>query len=368
MNRYHISTDTGFLVFLFIYHVSFSFLFTWYLGQYGGDAISYWALRTEAVDQPERWFSHWGTRSYFIQWLNYIPAYIIGLPMWLGNAGYSILSFLGYFLLYRKVREHIDIKDNPWLQYSLWLVFLMPNLHFWTSAIGKESLSFLGLVLFLKGLHLVRPGWVYLLGGVALSYMVRPMQGFILMGGLMAMIAFSKSLPGKIKAGVLMVTGAVALMMLRFILYITHIPFLHPEKILEFSASQFEFLDRYGANSAVPMGDYSWPLKIWTLFFRPFLGEWESIWYAAATLENSINLCLILGAVWLLRCSGWRKIPLFIGAGIAFGLLLTVVYALTLNNLGIIMRLKSFYMIFFQLLFVYALSFAASKKEAGLNR
>lgn len=367
MKQYQLSTDTGFLAFLFVYHVSFSFLFTWYLGQYGGDAIAYWGLRTEVVEQPERWFSHWGTRSYFIQWLNYIPSYILGLPMWLGNAGYSILSFFGYFLLYRQVREHIDIKSNPWLQYSLWLVFLMPNLHFWTSAIGKESLSFLGLVLFLRGLHLVRPGWGYLLTGIAFSYMVRPMQGLILLSGLMLLIACSRPLSVEIKAGMLLITGVVAFFMMRFILYITHIPFLHPAKILEFSASQFEFLEGYGASSAVPMAEYSWPVKIWTLFFRPFWGEWESIWYAAAVLENSMSLFLILCAIVLLRRSGWKKVPLFIYAGIGFGLLLTGVYALTLNNLGIIMRLKSFYMIFFQLLFVYALAFAFSKKEPASN-
>jgi len=356
-------SDKGFLVFLFFYHVSFSFLFSWYLGQYGGDAIAYWELRVEEVDQPERWFSHWGTRSYFMQWLTYWPAYVLGLPLWSGNLMFSILSFYGFYLLYVLVRQQVDTQKHLWLQLSLWTVFLMPNLHFWSSSVGKQSISFLGIVLFLRGLHLIRPLWGFLVLGLALSYMVRPLQGFILMGGCMGLLIFTPALSRNLKFILLPVAALLAYGMLDFILYITHIPFLHPQKIMEFSASQMEFLSGYGAQSSVPMDTYSWPMRLWTLFFRPFIGEWESLWYVGASLENALSLLLILGAVVLMGRAGWKTVPLFVWGGILFGLLLMGVYALTLNNLGIIMRMKSFYMIFFHLLFVFGLAFAFSKKE-----
>ncbi|RZS98276.1 hypothetical protein [Cecembia calidifontis] len=367
MKNQLLHSDQKFLVFLFFYHIAFSFLFTWYLGEYGGDAISFWELRAEKVDHPERWFSHWGTRSYFMQWLTYWPAYVFGLPLWSGNLFFSVLSYYGYYLLYGLVREQVDTQKHHWIQLSLWVVFLMPNLHFWSSSVGKQSISFLGIVLFLRGLHVMRPAWGYLIFGLGISYLVRPMQGFILMGGFIGLLIFTPSISNKFKAIFLLVAGLLAYGMLDFILYITHIPFLHPQKIMEFSASQMEFLEGFAAQSAVPMNSYSWPMRLWTLFFRPFMGEWESLWYVAASTENVLSLFLIIGAIGLMGRSGWKTVPLFTWGGILFGLLLMGVYALTLNNLGIIMRMKSFFMIFFHLLFVFGLAFAFSKKRENKN-
>jgi hypothetical protein len=46
---------------------------------------------------------------------------------------------------------------------------------------------------------------------------------------------------------------------------------------------------------------------------------------------------------------GKIKIPTFLWAGLIFGLMMALAFAFTLNNLGIIMRMKSTYMVYFYL-------------------
>jgi hypothetical protein len=359
------TSDRGFLVLLLIYHLAFSFLFTWYLGENRGDAIAYWNLRAEEVSHPERWFSHWGTRSYFIQWLNFIPSHMLGLPLWFGNVWYSLASFAGMVLLFDLVKKTLNESQKS--NFLLYFIFLMPNLHFWTSAVGKESLSFLGLVLFLKGIGSIKPQWIFLGAGVTLSYMVRPLQGMILAIFSFGYVIFIPSLSKKKKAVLLVLGGVVMVLMFRFILYITHIPTLNLARIMEFSQSQMEFLDRYGAKSAVPMGTYSWPMKFWTLFFRPFIGEWKGVWYLGSIIENTFSLIILAGTGLMFLKRGVKDIPLFVWTGILFGCMLMGVYALTLNNLGIIMRMKSFFMIFFHLPLVYLIGNKYSKRNPSTD-
>jgi hypothetical protein len=342
----HLKSD----IFLLIYHLAFAGAFTWYIQQNGGDARGYWEFSVETVQDPGRWMSHWGTRSYFIQWLNFIPARVLGLPFWLGNVLYAMASFWAIRELWRMVWGYFPRVHETWFYWLLWLIFLLPNLHFWSSGIGKESLSLVGLVMFMKGSLDLRNKWYWLLLGITLSYMVRPLQGGILLAFALPVLWLEKGFPTRLKWAVSAGLVVLGLMILRFLLYITHIEILNMEGIARFSEGQMAFLDGFGAGSAVPMSEYSWGMKIWTLFFRPFIGEASGFWQWVSALENLVALLMGIGFMLGIRRFRFRQVPGFIWIGIAFGLILTIVYALTLNNLGIIMRMKSVYMVFFYLL------------------
>jgi hypothetical protein len=337
-------------IFLLIYHLTFAGIFTWYIQLHGGDAKGYWELSVETVQNPQRWMGHWGTRSYFIQWLNFIPAKVLGLPFWLGNVLYSLASFWAIREILRMLWVYFPNRPGIWQQAVLLMVFLLPNLHFWTSGIGKESLSLVGLVLFMKGSLHLKKNWYVLILGIGLSYMVRPLQGGILLAFALPLLLMEKGLPSWSKWLGSVLILALGLMALRFLLYITHIDHLNAEGIAQFSEGQMEFLEGFGAGSQVPMSSYSWGMKLWTLFFRPFVGEVSGFWEWAAALENLMGLLLLMVFLSGMRKFRFSQIPRFIWIGIGFGLILTFVYALTLNNLGIIMRMKSVYMVFFYLL------------------
>ncbi|MFD2202434.1 hypothetical protein [Shivajiella indica] len=340
-------------VFLLLYHLAFAVIFTWYLNTYGGDAIRYWNLTAETGHHPQSWMDHWGTRSFFIQWLNYFPAKILGLPFWLGNLCYALVSFWAIREVWRMVMAYFPGVSNTLNHWVLLLLFLSPNLHFWTSGIGKESLGFLGLVMFMKGSLDLRKNWYWILFGVGLSYMVRPLQGGILLAFVLPLFWWEKEFPSWLKWGVSLIILVLGLLALRFLLYITHIDTLNFQGIAQFSEEQMTFLEGFAAGSQVPMSEYSWMMKLWTLFFRPFVGEAAGFWQWASALENLVALVLLFLFLFDINRFRFRSVPGFVWIGIAFGMILMFVYALTLNNLGIIMRMKSVYMLFFYLLWVW---------------
>ena len=352
MNRISVPQPDGFIRFLFFYHLAFALVFTWYLNQYGGDAIRYWNLTAETGHHPESWSDHFGTRSYFIQWLNYLPAKLLGLPFWIGNVLYALASFWALKILFSLVIQTFKIESNALFLVLLYLVFLLPNLHFWTAGIGKESLSLLGLAFFLKGSIDLKKGGYWLLLGILLSYLVRPLQGALLLGMALPIIWLDKGPASWLKLVLTPILVVAAWYMTQFLLYITHMDGIAPADIVGFSEEQFRFLDQFAAGSAIPMKEYPWWQKAWTLFFRPFWGEGGRFWPYMAILENSFSLLLFLTLpLWLIK-RNWKNIPLWLLWALVYGLLLMGVYALTLNNLGIIMRMKSFFMIFFHLLAV----------------
>jgi hypothetical protein len=134
------------------------------------------------------------------------------------------------------------------------------------------------------------------------------------------------------------------------ILVAMHVEEYSLSALREFSAGQLAFLRGFGAGSELPMEDYTWPQKLWAVFFRPFWMDIKDFWDVAAVLENSISLLL-----WVVLLVGflysWKNklllgFPPVFYAGLILAVLMMLVFALTLNNLGIMMRMKSTYTLF----------------------
>jgi hypothetical protein len=252
--------------------------------------------------------------------------------------------------------------------YTWILLLFLPNSHFWTAGVGKEALLWVGLVYSLSFMQDFRR-YLPALFGVALSFAVRPLNGAVLIFLIGARLVFATStqLRGKwIWVGILALLGIGAGYRL---LYQMHMPGLTLSALEEFSTGQFAFLEGFRAGSEFPMHSYSWPRRLWTVLFLPLDGGNGRLWHWAAALENAFSLLLLVvaGIHW-----GWAgvkvSLPSFLLYGMAFGLLLTITYGLTLNNLGIIMRMKSFYMLFFLLGGWHLLSFPKKSVYCALFR
>ncbi|WP_158860515.1 hypothetical protein [Lunatibacter salilacus] len=292
---------------------------------------------------------HWGLSTFFVQWLNYLPSRVLGLSYGSGNLLYACVSFLGFWkLIQLGYQAWGKYADNTLSRTWVFLLFL-PNIHFWTAGVGKEALLWVGLVYTLAFIQELRR---YPSGTLAifLSFAVRPLNGAILLVllGIRLITTKSTQLPGK-----WIWTGVLVLLMLGAgyrLLYQTHMPSLSLSALEEFSRGQFAFLEGFSAGSEFPMETYSWPRKVWTIAFLPLdLGN-GSIWHIAAAVENGFTLLLLGLAVVSWIGAGLKvSFPGFLLYGMAVGFLLILAYGLTLNNFGIILRMKSFYMPFFLL-------------------
>ncbi|WP_113922790.1 hypothetical protein [Cognataquiflexum aquatile] len=342
--------QTNFLQVLCIYHFLFSFVFNYYLQKNGGDAIRYWELTADISQNPVSWMDYWGSRTFFIQWLNYIPSKVFGLGFLFGNVLYAFFSFLGIREIYLVAVKYCPETSSKWIQIGWLGLFFLPNLHFWSAGVGKEALLVLGMGWAVKGMGDLPRHWVFLVLGVLLSFWVRPIAGVVLGGVAWVYLLFQPgiSLPAKLAVSILVV--AVGILALNRVFVSMHLEEYSLEAVLQFISGQQEFLRGFGAGSEVPMEEYGWGQKLWTFFFRPFWHEVRDFWDLVAVVENTFAFVLLIGLV-LGQVYAWYKkirlsIPGVFYAGLAVMVLMGVVYALTLNNLGIMVRMKSTYMVF----------------------
>lgn len=337
------------------YHMLFSGVFTWYLSENGGDAPRYWALLADTSQHPVDWMDYWGHGTFFLQWLHYLPSKILGLDFWFGNVLYAGISWLGIREIFGLIRPYIAASGHRLLRVSGWLILFLPNLHFWSSGVGKEAWLLIGMALVLKGFLSIRKNWLLTLIGVLLAFWVRPAFGIVLgaVSFVFMLIGRDFGLKNKIAVAVFgLLVGSLGIWKLSVMMHLEEISM---SEIFRFSASQFDFLAGFQANSEIPMSDYNWWQRLWALLFRPGIWEASDFWNIAAAFENLVGLLVtisgLLALIFVPRYEIFGSLPRFLVFSLIVCLGMSVVYGLTLNNLGIIMRMKSTYMIFWYFLF-----------------
>jgi hypothetical protein len=127
------------IVVLFFYHLIFIVLSYQYALSHPSDSGAYWAQKLDITKYSWLSFAHYGTD--FIFFLNY-PLLKLGFPFWLGFFLYGTIGFLG--VLKWMQWAQIVLGDKLYVKRVniLYLLFFLPNLHFWTATLGKEPLVF----------------------------------------------------------------------------------------------------------------------------------------------------------------------------------------------------------------------------------
>ncbi|MCF1751811.1 hypothetical protein [Mariniradius sediminis] len=335
---------------LYGYHMLFAGVFTWYLLEHGGDAVRYWSLEADVSQNPVNWTDYWGHGTFFLQWLHYWPSKVLGLEFWFGNVLYAGISWLGFREIFSLMRPFIANSGNRVLVATGWLILFLPNAHFWSSGVGKEAWLLLGLALVLKGFSSLRVNWFIAVFGLLLAFWVRPAFGIVLGSVSFVFVLADRNLGLKTKALVGLIgllAGSLGIWKLSVMMHLEDISLA---SIQQFSASQLDFLAGFQASSEIPMAEYNWLQRFWALLFRPNILEASDFWSFAAALENMVGLALtISGLIAVLSIPKFKlfaSLPKFLILALFVCLGMCVVYGLTLNNLGIIMRMKSTYMIF----------------------
>jgi hypothetical protein len=88
---------------------------------------------------------------------------------------YSVCAFLGSLLLYKIL--YTFLSTNKLKKELYFLCFFAPNLIYWTTNIGKDSIFFMGIMMLLYGLISARnitSHLFYIIFGAAIIYMLRP--------------------------------------------------------------------------------------------------------------------------------------------------------------------------------------------------
>ncbi|SEF40097.1 hypothetical protein SAMN04515663_101179 [Alcanivorax sp. DSM 26293] len=319
-----------FSVFLYLYHSFWCLVYFWYAGMHGSDAFAYYNQGLLGIDRI--WF---GSHAIVIVVsfltsvfsLSYLGVFLF----------FNFLGAVGYLFFYSSLRC-ASIGSKKWVNYLIFSVLLLPSVSFWSSALGKDAISFLAVNLALwSALDFSRRmSLMYL--AILLMLVVRPhMAGLLVMS--LSVALFFDSRAGtlrKVFLGAVFTLGAVFL-----------VPFALDYAGVKGGAnidSVMDFIDKRQSitkgESSVDISSMSFPVKLLSYAFRPMIFEATSVFGLAASFDNLILMFLFIYGI----CLGfWRKLNPEYGNIIFIVFYLFgawAVLALTTTNLGIALRQK----------------------------
>jgi len=253
-----------------------------------------------------------GQETRFMEDLTGLLYTIMGPSRLGGFVLYSWLSFWGLVLFHRAAR--IGLPTAPERRYAL-LVYFMPTLVFWPSSIGKEAVMLLGLGLCAYGgariLARLAAGWIWLLGGFVLTYMLRPHVAFVVLASFALALVFRRRPRatgpsfgplGRLIAVVGLAAAAA------FTLGQT-IDRLLPVTESTGTEAVGELLDRAESGTAAggseierltPNSPLEYPAAVFSVLFRPTIFDASSLGTTIAAAETTLLLILLIAS--------WRQL------------------------------------------------------------
>jgi hypothetical protein len=271
---------------------------------------------------------------------------------------FAFFSFVSLACFYRAFRVAVPVGDAR--RYAL-LVFFLPSLLFWTSAIGKDALISLGLgMAALGGAHVLARHWsgfVLLALGLTLVGFVRPHVGLILFAGLAFAYPFSKARrPSALAPITKVLTMLVLVVGGLFLAKVTaHFFGLHSlstssvERVLRANAKNTGLAAHAAGGGAfasseqtsTSLSPLAIPKDIYYILIRPLPFKAHGLTQLAQSAENTFVVGLALVS-WRRVVAGFRamfRYP-YILAATLYSVVWIVLFA-SIGNLGLLAREKT---------------------------
>lgn len=354
------------LHYLLFYHLFFSLFFTWYILTFGGDSKGYWLFGMEQVKIVDpTWMSYFGEGTTFILWICYFPSRVLGLDYITGNILFGLIGFMGIRYIFLMVADLFPTNHSV-LNIPLFpVIFYFPNLHFWTSGVGKDSISFWAIALFLYSIQHYKSKWIMAIIALFFAYMTRPHigQALIAASGIALILGTGMKMQYKIALSVAAI--GVSIWLSSKTLEALRLTDFSLDTMETFADSKIEGLGKARIGSSVDLTSYSWPMRLFTYLFRPLFFDAHNLMAFLSSFENALYFYLSFYIYRNWTPEALRDMPIFIKIGIITFIPVTLAFMNSLANLGIVMRMKNMTIIYF-LLFCFFL--IAYNKKLRYNR
>lgn len=328
---------------------------------YGGDANHYWHAPKQMSFQYVWELVNDNPRPTQVMFfINQFFTNTLGMSFLSGMFLYSMLGMLSFLFILKSVKEFIPRLDSlkttkvfgmPIYPY----IFLLPNMHFWSVGVGKDTLLFLAVSLFIYSVFNLKKRFFALIISVLIAYFIRPHILLFLVAGFALAYVMSRRFPFYQKvlfSGIMLIAF---LPLLNTVLEFAKIDQFSTEHIDSFTASKSKALSVAG--SGVDLSSYPYPLKVLTFLFRPLFFDVNGIPAVIASVENLIQIFLL---VFFFKNKGWYFIlrSHYIIRGCFFYYIIgALAFAPIMSNLGIIIREKNMMMPAFLLFILGSIHF-----------
>lgn len=327
---------------LFHFVLGIAYFFTTNNG--GGDAWGYWtAAKNMNYLQFVRDVSG-GEGTEFMRAFNFIPANMMGMSFLSNTMFYSLLGFMGmtyFFLIAARTIPYNKIISG----YMLFpLIFFLPNLHFWSSGVGKDTTLFLCIGMFTYGLMKPFQRIPLLVLAGLLSMAIRPHITLFLMVGFGLAYVFG----GKVSPAQRFIFSAamiaIGLAILPSVMEYAKIEEASAEGFDKFATGKAAVLSRSSAGSAIDISSYPFPLKVLTFWFRPALFDVKNINGLIAALENLLLLIVFIKAMRTSPIRAFKAAPFVIKGLVIFLVVGTLAFSQSMGNMGIMIRMRNMFL------------------------
>ncbi len=343
------STSSSFLDMLFIVHLALFVVYTIYAYLTASDSFNYYRVASSA----ESWGVLWGTQTAFMNFITWPFANLLGLSYNSVMLIFSYIGFQGIVLSYLVAKENIPRLRPITGSFSiLEYLFLLPNLHFWSSSIGKGRVMLFAVGLLLFGLSRFTNRKLYILMGTAIMFLVRPhiLYAF-LVGTAVAILFSSKGLKTSVKIGFFL----VALVFLYFISDdVTELTGGSGFDVFNSDMLAHRNAELSKSTSGVNTGGNQF-LKLFTFWFRPLFVDAPGAMGIIVSFENAFMLYLFF-QLFRNGLKKWKQLNTYYRILVFSFLFASIALAQVGGNLGIIMRQKAQIMPMFFIVYAYTVA------------
>ena len=338
---------------LYLWHTFFSIVYFWYVINFGGDAIGYF----EEASTGNIQFSV-GTGS--ITYLTGLLVNVIGVSILGAFLFFNFFGVVGLLAFDASLRFATKNKSKS-VQNLACLIIFLPSVSFWSSAIGKDSLSFMSSGLALWAALEINRRWLLMAFTVAVMFLVRPhVAGLMVLAWTFAILLSYKTPLAK-KAVLGFLSGIAALVMIPFAIQYAGVGEIVNAVELMAYIDQRQTYNNEGAGG-MDIASMSLPMKLYSYMLRPAFFEVNSIFELAAAFDNFVMLCLFIAGVWAILCGrdsclGESRIFMW-----TYSLMAWLMLSTTTANLGIALRQKWMFAPMLIFLFISIINVKKTKK------
>lgn len=333
----------------------FSMVYLWYALTYGADAITYF-------ENSRNNDLHFSFGSAGVSYL--LRFFVVGFDVSIlgGFLIFNVFGVVGLLAFYACCRTATQNKPR-YLEHLATVIVFLPSVSFWSSAIGKDALSFMSTGLALWAALSLNKRWLLMIFAVAVMLLVRPhIAAMMLIGWILAILVRRKTpLQSKLVLGMLAVIATAVIIPI----WLQHAGVGSSVDVEELMAyvEQRQGFNMEGGSS-VDIASMSLPMQLFTYMFRPLIIEANTVFAFVSAIDNLILSFVFVVGAWALlqgRKSNLGESRAFMWT---YALLVWLVLAMTTANLGIAMRQK--WMFVPMLLFLF-ISVIGVKKRRKAN-
>jgi hypothetical protein len=274
---------------------------------------------------------------------------------------FAYLGLNGVVLFYLAAKENIPLFNKLGnTSYSLieW-VFLLPNIHFWSSSIGKGPTMLFGIGMIIYGLSRFNRRILYIIIGSLFVFQIRGHILFLIIVGSGVGLFFTVKGVRWYYKGLMIL--AVVLVTFFTVDDMGKYTGRNDLDVTQSTKFQKRALSNTSATSGVNLANYNQAQKLFTFWYRPLFVDAPGLLGIIVSFENILYVFFTIGIIrygipnWK-HWNGWFRISFFI---FIFG---SIALAQIAGNLGIAMRQKAQIMPLFFILYCKAMSYKGVRR------